>query len=266
MIRSLCLLLAALPAFAQQPATPKPSFEAATLKPAEQVTGWIAAIKSGNPVRITYRNYSLKRLIDEAYEVSRYQVEGPPWIERDRYDIVANTPRGATANQTRLMLQSLLAERFHLALHAENRDMPAYVLLPGEDTSKLRPEKDEPETPGCESFGTMSQYADMVSTVLNKPVVNQTGLSGSYYFFLVVNPELRPSAPSDQSPGGAPPPPPPAPPPPPCFSPKAGKMPAPDPTVFDAVKEQMGLKLERRGNVQVNVLVVNHADRTPGTN
>ena len=43
-------------------------------------------------------------------------------------------------------------------------------------------------------------------------------------------------------------------------------MPAPDPTVFDAVKEQMGLKLERRGNVQVNVLVVNHADRTPGTN
>jgi uncharacterized protein (TIGR03435 family) len=107
----------------------------------------------------------------------------------------------------------------------------------------------------------------MLSAVLDKPVLNQTGVSGSYYFFLVVEannprPEL-----SVQAPGAAPPPPPPpAPPPPPCFGAKAGKMPAPASTVFDAVKEQMGLRLERRGNMQVNVLVIDKADRTPEKN
>ncbi len=204
MTRSLCvLLLAAFPALGQQ-APPKLSFDAASLKPAEQVTGWIVPIKTSNPVRVTYRNYALKKAIMEAYDMARYQVEGPTWIARDRYDIVANRPRGTTEDQTRLMLQSLLAERFHLVLHAEKREIQAYALLPGRDTSKLRPEKNAPDVPGCKSFGTMPEYADMLSLVLDKPVVHQTGLSGAYYFFLVVAPDNPRPVLSDQSPGGAP--------------------------------------------------------------
>lgn len=260
------MVLAALPAFAQPPAQARLTFEAASVKPAEQETGWIATVKAVNPIRITYRNYSLKRLITEAYDVSRYQVEGPPWIERERYDIVANTPRGASAGQVALMMQSLLAERFHLVMHTVKRDLAAYVLSPGKDASKLRPARDEAEVPGCKSFGTISDYAEMLSVVLDKPVVNQTGVLGTYYFFLIVVPDLLPSAPAGPTPGAAPPPPPPAPPPSPCYAPKAGKMPPASPTVFDAVKDQMGLKLERRANMQVNVLVIDRAGKTPEKN
>jgi len=264
MTRSLYALLITLPALGQ-PAQPKLSFEAVSIKPAEQVTGWIAPIKTSSPVRISYRNYALRKLIMEAYGLARYQVEGPAWIGQDLYDIVANTPRGATSDQTRQMLQSLLAERFHLAFHTEKRNLPAYVLLPGKDTSKLRPEKDDIETPGCQTFGAIAEYADWLADILDKPVVNQTGMSGSYYFFHVVDASPRPDF-GAQYPGGAPPPPPPAPPAPPCFSPKAGKMPAPASTDMEAVKEQMGLKLERRANMQVNVLVIDKAGRAPEKN
>ena len=252
------------------PALAQPSFEAATLKPAEQVMGWIVPEKTSNPVRVTYRNYNLKKLIMESYQVARYQVEGPAWMERERYDIVANTPRGASAAQERLMMQSLLAERFHLALHTEKKDLPAFVLLAGKDTAKLRPVKDPANVPACAPFGTLSQYADWLSTILDKPVVNQTGVAGTYYFFHVIVRDLGPPEPggplSGGAPGAAPPPPPPAPPPPPCPGSKAGPMPAGATTDANAVKEQMGLRLERRANLAVNVLVVDHADKTPVKN
>src|SRR5277367_2349858 len=99
----------ALPAFGQQVA-----FEAASVKPAAQVGGLIEPIKESTPGRVTYRNYVLKKLLMEAYQVSRYQVEGPPWIERDRYDIIATKHRGTTADQERQMLQNMVAERCRL--------------------------------------------------------------------------------------------------------------------------------------------------------
>src|SRR5277367_1549388 len=82
--------------------------DAASVKPAAQAEGLIEPIRESTPGRVTYRNYSLKRLLMEAYQVTRYQVEGPPWIERDRYDIIATKPKGTTADQERQMMQSLL--------------------------------------------------------------------------------------------------------------------------------------------------------------
>jgi uncharacterized protein (TIGR03435 family) len=110
---SLAILLAAFPAFGQQPA--KLAFEAVAIHPAEQASGMIAPLRTRDPVRVGYRNYVLKKIIMEAYQVSRYQVEGPVWTERDRFDISATTLRGATEEQVRLMPQAMLAERFHLS-------------------------------------------------------------------------------------------------------------------------------------------------------
>jgi uncharacterized protein (TIGR03435 family) len=248
-----CAAVLALPALGQQPA-----FEAASVKPAAQVEGLIETIRQSTPGRVTYRNYSLKRLLTEAYQVSRYQVEGPAWIERDRYDIVATKPRGTTADQERQMVQNLVAARFHVVQHSEKREMAAYALLSGKDTSRLHVVKESGDAEGCDHSGTMAQYAELLSARIDKPVVDRTGIPGRYYFILVYSdqPQLRTDS-------GVPPPPPPPPPPPsgagcPGWT---GKWPSIEYNVFDAVKEQMGLRLERTGTTAVSVIVLDHVEK-----
>ena len=242
------------------------SFDAASVKPAEQQTGLITPVMSGNPSRLTLRNFSLKNLILEAYGVSPYQVQGPAWMARDRYDIIANRPIETTKEQTRGMMRSLLAERFHLGVHSEKKEMPAWVLLPGKDTSKLRPAKDVPDVPGCKSFGTMSDLAKLLASQLDAPVAEETGIAGAYYFMLAWSPNLTAPGDSQLGPGAPPPPPPPPAAPPPCPGWSSTTMPTLASSIFEAVREQMGLRLERRGSTQVDVLVVDHADRTPVKN
>jgi uncharacterized protein (TIGR03435 family) len=233
----------------------QPAFDAASVKPAAQVEGLIETIRQSTPGRVTYRNYSLKRLLTEAYQVSRYQVEGPAWIERDRYDIVATKPRGTTADQERLMVQNLVAARFHLVRHSEKREMTAYALLPGKDTSKLHAVKEGGDSEGCDRSGTMAQYAELLAARIDKPVVDRTGISGRYYFILLYTdqPQIRTDS-------GAPPPPPPPPSGAGCRG-WTGKWPSFESNVFDAVKEQMGLRLERTGTTSVNVIVLDHVEK-----
>jgi uncharacterized protein (TIGR03435 family) len=247
-----CAILLALPALGQQPV-----FDAASVKPAAQVEGLIESIRQSTPGRVTYRNYSLKRLLTEAYQVSRYQVEGPAWIERDRYDIIATKPMGTTPDQERQMVQNLLAARFHLVQHSEKRELTAYALLPGKDSSKLHPVKESGDFEGCDRSGTMAQYAELLAARMDKPVVDRTGISGRYYFILLYwdRPQIRNDS-------GAPPPPPPPPPPSGAGCPGwTGKWPSFESNVFDAVKEQMGLRLERTGTTAVNVIVLDHVEK-----
>ena len=151
------------------------------------------------------------------------------------------------------MTQSPLAERFHLAVHTERKEMSAYVLLAGKDTEKLLPKKDEPDVPGCE-FGTLAEFADLLSYRLNKPVADQTHISGTFYFVLAYS-IFSGSAKGDPGAGGS------APPTsdPRCPSRLAAKNSAW--SIFDAVRQQMGLRLERRGNALVNMLVVDRVDK-----
>jgi uncharacterized protein (TIGR03435 family) len=247
------LILAALPLFGQ----PK-EFDAASIKPAAQVGGLIEAIKESTPGRVTYRNYSLKRLLMEAYRLTRYQVDGPPWIERDRYDIIATKPRGTTADQERQMVQDLLTARFHLVQHRESREMPAYALLPGKGTSKLHAVKESGDAADCDRSGTMARFAENLAGIIDKPVVDQTRIVGRYYFILAWSD--RPAIRTESE--GAPPPPPP---PPPsslagCAS-WTGRMPPLAASVFDAVRDQMGLRLERGGTAMVNVIVLDHVEK-----
>ena len=75
------------------------------------------------------RNYSLKSLICDAYDVKDYQVVGLNWLDSEKYEIIAKTPAGTTQQQARRMLEGLLADRFHLVLHRARKDLPAYALV-----------------------------------------------------------------------------------------------------------------------------------------
>jgi uncharacterized protein (TIGR03435 family) len=97
---------------------------------------------TNNPGQISCRNTPLRSLLLRAYDLKTYQLSGPPAIDRDRYDIVAKIPPGSTKGQVDLMLQSLLVERFGLAVHRETRELPIYELVVAKGGSKLKaPEK-----------------------------------------------------------------------------------------------------------------------------
>ncbi len=224
--------------------------------------GFAPPIRGGNAGRVTFKNYPLKAIVRDAYGIKDYQVEGPSWIARERYDIIATKPPRTTATQVSVMMQSLLQERFHLVVHMEKKEMPAYSLLAGKDVSKLRPAVDVPEVAGCQSSGTLSEFADILAHNLNRPVLNQTGIPGNYYFILVYSNLENAPAPD----GVAPPPPPPPSAPPPCPEWSVVKVPSPAASIFEAVKEQMGLRLERKGTAVVDVLVVDRAEKVPERN
>lgn len=122
----------------------KPEFEVATVKAAPMLTpGDAKAGKlhlgitvDGQRVDIGYM--SLLDLISRAYSVKRFQVDGPDWIITQRFDIQAKLPEGATREQVPEMLQALLAERFHLAVHRGTKDHAVYELVVGKNGPKLK--------------------------------------------------------------------------------------------------------------------------------
>ena len=123
-----------------QPATAQQTFEAASIKPATQ--GGRARMEGGpgsaDPIRIRYSNISLRYLVMAAYRVGAFQLSAPAWLDAKTFDVDAKLPRGATRAQLGQMLQALLIERFHLALHREPRIMPTYSLIVGRNGPKLK--------------------------------------------------------------------------------------------------------------------------------
>ena len=117
---------------AQTPA--KPAFEVATIKPA-QLPG-PAQMAAGQlhmglyvaGARVDIGAMSLADLIRIAYRVKNYQVSGPPWMTTERFDVMAKIPEGVSKDLVPEMLQALLAERFKLELHRENKEHSVYVL------------------------------------------------------------------------------------------------------------------------------------------
>ncbi len=123
-------------------------FEVAVIKPfvppAPQAGRAMAMRKGGggpgtsDPGQITRNGISLKNLIMTAYAVKGYQVSGPPWLDTERFSIVAKVPPGATKEQVPIMWRNLLAERFLLKLHRETREIPVYEIVPGKNGPKLK--------------------------------------------------------------------------------------------------------------------------------
>jgi uncharacterized protein (TIGR03435 family) len=168
------------------------TFEVASIR--ESVAGRRTSIEP-NPGSLTMRNVTLMRCISWAYRVYEFQISGgPQWRDSARYDIVARSAGPASEDQLRLMLRSLLADRFKLALRIETKETLAYVLTIDKNGHKLRPAKGGPRSVQPDPFGLALQNATMFDleqfllTVpgMDRPVFNRTGLEGAFDFTLTL--------------------------------------------------------------------------------
>jgi uncharacterized protein (TIGR03435 family) len=179
--------LIAVAAFAQPLA-----FDAASVKP-NKLDDRIVTIDIGPGGRFAARGYTLKLLIQQAYEIKGFQVlGGPGWLDTDRYDVQARGRASATRHEVNLMLRKLLADRFALKLHPVQKEMQGFELEVAGDQSKLTPSKATEEAPTMRRDQTtgalvsdgisMPAFAKVVGAYVSKPVVDKTGLPGLYDF------------------------------------------------------------------------------------
>jgi uncharacterized protein (TIGR03435 family) len=240
-----------------------PSFDVATIKPNNSGANSMQQFTVGGR-NFTVRAGSLADLIGFVYGVQPRQiVNGPDWMNSDRYDISATIqPEGApNPEQVRIMLRKLLADRFALKIHNDKRDMPAYVLSIAKSGQKLTPTQLSGPLPG---FGMrpsanpsgvtlmarnagFDEFRTFLQTlVLDRPVVDHTDLTGKYDFQLTFTPD------DSQFNGHAPKAP---------ASPDSGAPPVePAPDLFKAFSDQLGLKLEAQ-KTAVDVIAIDHVDK-----
>ena len=234
------LILLASVAFAQ------PSFDVASLKPSPPPDGdtYTANLGTARNGEVEITNGTLADCIKFAYSlVSDDQLAGPDWIKSKsvRFDIRAKAPPSTPREQLLLMTRTLLAERFHLTFHTEQRSFAHYALVVAKGGSKLKEVPPDPAHAHARHYGAhltnnqmrMYTLALQLSRQLRQLVLDQTGLKGFYDVELRWTPDG-----SDADTG---------------------------PTVFTALQEQLGLKLEGRRDA-VEVMVIDHADRVPVEN
>lgn len=236
MIRAIAIAAAVVcVAFAQPPA-----FEVASVKPNRTAANGGSTERAGG--RITLKNTSLRECIEVAYGIPpgrEYELSGPAWLDSEKFDIVATAPPETSRECVLEMLQTLLAERFHLQTHYESKQLRAYALVVGKRGPKLKASSG-PEDGLTWGDGrvtaralSISQLADRLSGPifkLERPVVDMTGIPGLYDFTLEWAPDSAPGSP------GA--------------------------SIFTALEDQLGLKLEVR-EIEARILVVDHADKIP---
>ena len=234
-----------------------PSFEVASVKvsaPGEQFSD-----KSDNE-RITLIACPLKPLIARAYGVANDKVAAPGWLDTDGYDIVAKTAPDTNGEHFWLMMRNLLAERFKLAVHREQKTLPVYALVLDKKGPKLKASPaDTPVRDTCSMQVRKVTCVSQNSTIdllaqnlrrwlpgdwLDLPVVDQTGLKGGYDFSLTWtmtdrSPSAGGVAAEAVEPGGV--------------------------DLFDAIQEQLGLKVEQR-KLPVDRIVVDRIERVPTAN
>lgn len=249
--------------------------------------GKLKAGVSIDKVRVDMGFVTITDLIVAAYKVKPHQISGPDWLSMERFNIQAKLPDGAGEDQVPQMLQTMLAGRFGLKTHTETRVLSAFALVVGKNGAKLQPSTlpSDPEpsqglttlTPSAggtvtASAGpagptriamgpngvqmvmlkaTLSSLADLLTSILDKPVVDRTGLTGYYQITLDIpqsdvaniaralgigGPAATIGAPTD--PGGS--------------------------SMFQAV-EQFGLSLDSRKE-QIETIVIDHIERVPTPN
>ena len=236
--------------------------------PAAEIVGFEGGPGTQDPGRIRYRGVSLKMLLARAYKVRPDQISGPGWLGAERYTIEATLPPDTKADQFRLMLQKLLTERFEMSLHKEMKQTPVYRLKVARNGPKLKPPEELPHyendqerqaamrkrgeenlakmvaatqagirTPG-RSFGfaraTMERFAGALSSNLDRTVKDMTQVQCEYSVHLEWTPD---NGTHDES----------------------------SVSIFVAIQEQLGLKLEA-GNEPVELLVIDKAEKIRTSN
>jgi uncharacterized protein (TIGR03435 family) len=229
------------------------AFEVVSVKRSEPSVGPIPVGIDTEPGKLTARNETLKDLIRAAYGVRGYQIVGPDWLSSERYDIVAKASKPVGEDQLMQMLQPLLAERFKLALHRDKKDLTVYALVVDKNGSKLAKAKDEGDTKigmGGRRLTaqhiSLAQFANLLSLRTDRPVVDRTGIVGNFDITLTWMPDAPAVAPAVG--GGEP-----------------NSDNTSDPSIFTAVREQLGLKLQA-GKEPLEVLVIDHAEKIPTEN
>ena len=245
------VISASLPVIAQNAPNDKLSFEVATIKPTppDDRSGRFTRMQSSR--QFEAKSYSLKYMIAASYGLPLNAISGgPDWADRDLYDIRALTPGEAqpSLDQQMTMLRNLLADRFKLAFHRESKELPIYALSVADGGVRFMetaaPATSQPVLVNSvfpdhvrlpARNATMSQFAAMLQrAVLDRPVVDRTGLSQRYDF------DLEWTADETQFGGRMPPPPPDAP---------------RKPDLYAAMRDQLGLRLEStRGPIQTFVI------------
>jgi uncharacterized protein (TIGR03435 family) len=255
------IALAAPAALAQQSAAVSPTaatkpltFEAATIKPNNKNDGrWKL---QPTPDGYTAMGVSLFKLVQEAYGIfdAKLITGGPPWIDRDKFDLEAKFDVNDIPDAKKLpyrqradMLQSLLTDRFHLKVHHETKEFPVYNLVIAKGNPKLQ----ETKPANVDGMGTgvtchvlkqrggytqrqdctVTSLEDLLRYATGRTVLDKTGLTGHYDFELRWTPDDTPAD-----------------------SPNAS-----GPSIFTAVQEQLGLKLEP-STAPLDTLVIDHAE------
>lgn len=233
------LVLVLFPLHAQDT---RQAFEAASVK--VNTSGSGNSSTNGTPGQVVMTNQSLHRLIERAYDVQRFQIAGPSWLDDARYDIVAKNPAGAKGEDRAGMLRALIEDRFGLKVHRESREMSGYAMLVAKGGFRLQPVE-----PGRESDnsngnnglrtltvrkGSIGSLASILARDLGQPVGDETAIRGVYDFVL-------------------------------RWSNLDGADGASDPSLFTALQQTLGLRLEGK-KVPVEMIVVDHADRVPVEN
>jgi uncharacterized protein (TIGR03435 family) len=157
--------------------------------------------------RAELRNQTLALVVQRAYRLLPDELRVPGWLQADHWDIIGKLPVGSTSKQVPEMLQRLLAERFKMVAHFEERSRPTYELVLGKGRLSLQPSSDnDPGKRGCRGFPhhvcqgmTMADLAALLTSssllntmggpgmtpwALNRPVTDKTGLAGSYDFVM----------------------------------------------------------------------------------
>ena len=254
------------------------------------------------PTRLTAQNMSLKELIEAAYGLKPYQVVGPAWISSENFDVSAETSAPVARDKIALLLAPFLEKQFDLKTHRSSKVMNVYALVVNDksklkpataDTLKF----DFPDTPEGKRMSaamaargrgpvpagamminmnghgmtlvanaSMAQLTNMLARQLDRPVLDRTALDGSYAIRLTYAPPpgafggmvmmkrdgMRGgggAARGDSGPG-------------PGNGPPTTDAAAPAPSLFTALQQQLGLKLDPR-KAPVDLLIVDSANKTP---
>jgi uncharacterized protein (TIGR03435 family) len=242
-----------------------PTFEVASIKPNKAGNGMMRIMFT--PDGVSYTGISVLTLLKQTFDVEDDRLLGAPgWAASDRFDIeakvdAADAPRlkDLKFEQRRAMLLPLLTDRFNLKFHHETRELPLYALVIAKGGSKLKEVKPEdpahPQPRGWMSISrgkldgrevTIEPLLHLLAQQLGRTVQDKTGLTGNYTYVLQWTPD---DAPPPMAKGGN-------------GSPPGGDATPTDstgPSLFTALQEQLGLKLESTKG-PVDVVVIDHIE------
>jgi uncharacterized protein (TIGR03435 family) len=242
-----CMMVVPVISLAGQTIEPPIAFEVSSVK--LNTSG-----RGGSRTRTTagqreMQNVTLKMCIEMAYDVDDYSLSGPTWLGSVRLDIVAK-PAGSP-NQFQRMMQTLLSERLKLAVHRESKTISGYALVIAAGGPKIKPVV-EAQSTGKSSPGmivgesvSVEWLADQLSSRMRCPIQDMTKLSGVFNIALTWTPDVP--LPAGAAPGAD------------------SDVVRDGPSLFSALQEQLGLKLEGR-RTPVQILIVDHVEKVPTEN